>query len=527
MARGAKTPGSGQPPRWADPRNPLAAQQAALIRAGIAAYEAGDVDAARARFRAVLDQDIEHPDALMGMGIVARAMGQHQTAAELLRRSVAVNPRSATAWSNLGNALQDLDLWDDAVRANEEAAKLDPAHPGIRQNLGSVLNSIDRPYQALPHFREALKATGSPIDAVINYATVLSRVGEYGAADRNFKRALKDAPSSPVANFHYGMNQLWQGNWEEGWPLHEWRFLSATYAGSLRQISITNPLPESFEGKRVFLFREQGIGDELRFATMVPDIAARGGDITLECSAKLMPLLARSFPELHLVEARHLAVDRGEEVFDIALPTGSLGQYVRRSREAFPRNRTLLRTDGARVAGFAERLQTLGPGPKVGLSWRSGLRGRLRSDMYASVEDLVPLFRVKGVTFVNLQYDDARAELAQVKDRFGVTVHAFDDLNLFDDLDGSAALTRALDFVVTANTSVATIAGGVSTQGVEFFGRPIPKGYPIDGRDPWFPSIRPMGKRPSEPWSGLMREIAKVLEQVTRRGTVPDPAGDA
>lgn len=512
MARGGKTPGSGKaPPRWADPRNPEAHQHAALVQAGIAAYQAGDIDTARARFRAVLDQDIEHPDALMGMGVVARSMRQYQTAAELLRRSVAVNPQSATAWSNLANALQDLDLWDDAVRASEEAVKLEPGHPGIRQNLGSVLNAIDRPYQALPHFREALKSSGGPIDAVVNYATVLSRVGEYGAADRNFKRALKDEPAHPVANFHFGMNQLWQGNWAQGWPLHEWRFLSGTYAGSLRPIPVTTPLPETFEGKRVFLFREQGIGDELRFATMVEDVAARGGEVTLECSAKLMPLFARSFPGLHLVEARYLAVDRGEEVFDIAAPTGSLGQYVRRRREDFPRDRTLLKTDPQRVAVFAERLAALGPGPKVGLCWRSGMRGRLRSDMYAAIEDLAPLFRLKNVVFVNLQYDDARAELELAKERFGVTVHAFEDLDLFDDLDGSAALTEALDFVVSANTSVATIAGGVSTDGIEFFGRPIPKGYPIDGTDPWFPSITPMGKRPSEPWSGLMREIAKRM----------------
>ena len=135
--------------------------------------------------------------------------------------------------------------------------------------------------------------------------------------------------------------------------------------------------------------------------------------------------------------------------------------------------------------------------------------------MYAAIEDLAPLFRLRNAVFVNLQYDDAREELAQARERFGVTIHVFEDLDLFDDLDGSAALTKALDFVVSANTSVATITGGVSTPGIEFFGRPIPKGYPIGGTDPWFPSIRPMGKRPSEPWSGLMREIAKVVEKVT------------
>lgn len=512
MAPNGKTPPSGpRPQRWADPNNPHARHQAVAVRDGIAAYEAGDIDTARARFRAVLDEDIDHPDALMGMGVVARAMGQHQTAAELLRRSVAVNPNSAMAWSNLANALQDLDLWDDAVRANEEAVRLMPRHAGIRQNLGSVLNSVDRPYQALPHFREALKLAGSPIDAVVNFATVLSRVGEYGTADRHFKRALREAPGHPVANFHYGMNQLWQGNWSQGWPLHEWRFLSATYGGSLRPIAITPGLPESLDGKRVFLFREQGIGDELRFATMVPDVIARGGDITLECSAKLMPLFERSFQGVRLVQARYQAADSGQETFDVAMPTGSLGQYVRRDRAAFPRDRTLFKTDPARVSEYARRLASLGPGLKVGLAWRSGMRGRLRSDMYAAIGDLAPLFKMKGVVFVNLQYDDARAEIAEAREKFGVNIHAFEDLDLFDDLDGSAALTQALDFAVSANTSVATIAGSVSTPGVEFFGRPVPKGYPIDGTDPWFPSITPMGKRPGDPWGRLMKEIAGLV----------------
>lgn len=525
MARGRKIPGARPganpgtgptPSQEMSPPDPRALRHATLIRDGITAFEAGDIDTARARFRAVLDEDIQHAEALMGMGIVARAMGQYQTAAELLRRSVAANPQSAIAWSNLGNALQDLDLWDDAVRANEEAVRLEPNHPGIRQNLGSVLNAVDRPYQALPHFREALKQTGSPVDAVVNYATVLSRVGEYGAADRNFKRALKQVPRHPVANFHYGMNQLWQGHWAIGWPLHEWRFLSATYAGSLRPISVSPDLPENCERKRVFLFREQGIGDELRFATMVEDAARRGGEITLECSAKLMPLFRRTFPSLRLVAARYAPADEGVEVFDVAMPTGSLAQYLRVGRDAFPRDRTLLRTDPQRVSDFKARLSALGPGPKIGLCWRSGLRGRLRSDVYASIEDLEPLLRIKGAVFVNLQYDDARAELALARERFGIEIHAIEDLDLFDDIDGSAALTEALDFVVSANTSVATIAGGVSTPGIEFFGRPIPKGYPIDGTDPWFPSILPMGKRPSEPWSGLMREIARVVEKRAR-----------
>ncbi len=155
------------------------------------------------------------------------------------------------------------------------------------------------------------------------------------------------------------------------------------------------------------------------------------------------------------------------------MPTGSLGRHLRTAPERFPRDRVLLTPDPARTAEMKRRLDAIAPGPKIGLSWRSRSNGRLRSQFYASVADLEPIVRIPGVTFVNLQYDDCAVELLEIRERFGVTVHAFDDLDLFDDLDGAAALTAALDFVVSANTSVATIAGGVGVPAVEFCGRPI------------------------------------------------------
>ena len=159
------------------------------------------------------------------------------------------------------------------------------------------------------------------------------------------------------------------------------------------------------------------------------------------------------------------------------------------------------------------RLDAIAPGPKIGLSWRSRSNGRLRSQFYASVADLEPIVRIPGVTFVNLQYDDCAVELLEIRERFGVTVHAFDDLDLFDDLDGAAALTAALDFVISANTSVATIAGGLGVPAVEFCGRPIAERYPIAGRDPWFPSIVPVGKRIAHPWERTMRRVVDIVTE--------------
>lgn len=481
------------------------------------ALERGDAETANAGFRRVLAENIEHPDALLGMGLIARGVKQYETAADLIRKAIQINPDVAGYWSNLGNVMQDMDRWAEAVEAHGQAVRLNPRHAAIRQNFGSALNMIDRSYDALPHLREALRLNPGSPDAAANYATVLARVGEFATAARFFRQALEKAPDSAITNFNYGSSLLWMGRWAEGWPFYEWRFGAKSYEMSVRGLPVSPDLPDVLTGQRVFLYREQGIGDEIRFATMVPDVVERGADVTLEVSPKLLRLFERSFPSVRVVASPFLPAERGEERFDIAMPTGSLGQHVRGSAERFPRDRTLFRPDAQRVADLRRRVESLGAGPKIGLSWRSGVQGRLRNQFYAAVSDLEPVLRVRGVVFVNLQYDDCLDELAEITERFGVPVHAFDDLDLFDDLDGSAALTAALDGVVSANTSVATIAGGVGVPCVEFHGRPVPSAYLIGGADPWFSSVRPIGKRIADPWDRTMHRVSEIVGEWVRK----------
>lgn len=500
-----------RPAARTDPADPVGLRHAHAVVAAMRALQGGDLQAARSGFRRVLDENIEHPDALHGMGLVARQLRQHEIAADLIRKAIRINPRVAGYWSNLGNVLQDLERWQDAAEAYAEAVRLEPRHAAIRQNLGSALNMIDRSYDALPHLREALRLDPGLPDAAANYATVLSRVGEYAAACRFFRQALSKAPESAVANYNFGCTLLWTGHWAEGWPLYERRFGVHSYRNSLRGLTVSTELPTVLRGRRAFLYREQGIGDEIRFATMVPDVVERGAEVTLETSPKLRSLLARSFPGARVVAAPFRAAETGAETFDVVMPTGSLGRHLRMGADRFPRDRPLLRADPDRAAALRLRLDALGPGPKVGLCWRSSAHGRLRSQSYAAAADLQPILALPGIVFVNLQYDECTEEIAEIRERFGVIVHRFGDLDLFDDLDGSAALTAGLDFVVSANTSVATIAGGLGVPAVEFHGRPVPDGYPIGGTDPWFSSVRPVGKRIADPWNPTMRKIAEIL----------------
>ena len=98
------------------------------------------------------------------------------------------------------------------------------------------------------------------------------------------------------------------------------------------------------------------------------------------------------------------------------------------------------------------------------MSWRSGLRNVDRNKMYTNIEQWAPIFKVKGIDFINLQYDECAEELKLARDKFGVTIHDWDDLDLKNDLDDTAALTKCLDLVIGPTSAPGTIAFSVGKE---------------------------------------------------------------
>ena len=106
----------------------------------------------------------------------------------------------------------------------------------------------------------------------------------------------------------------------------------------------------------------------------------------------------------------------------------------------------------------------MGKGPYVGIGWKSSDMSPGRLPNYAPILEWSPVLKIPNVTFINLQYTDFADDLSKVKDELGVTVHNFDDLDQFNDVDDTTALCAALDMVITHKIMVVYISGGVGTQ---------------------------------------------------------------
>ncbi|HYH36828.1 MAG TPA: tetratricopeptide repeat protein [Azospirillum sp.] len=469
---------------------------------------------ALASFGAAARLEPESPDNHSNLGNLYKQLGKADLAQACFRRAVALRPDFALAYYNLACTLQDMGDLRGCEPHLRRALSLAPDHLSSRYNLAISRQKSGALAEAATLYRQVLERNPEHREAANNLAMVLHGMGHSEEASAIFERGL--AGSLPPAVFNKALLDLSLGRLSEGWKGYEARFDQAIPDNTNHERAFVQPRwngDAGIAGKRLLIWREQGIGDEILFASCLPDLEATGARVTFECSPKLHPLFQRSFPFADVV-CEDRSQDPSRRDLDVHLPVGSLPRYLRRTPADFPAEGGFLRPDAGRVVHWRRRLEALGPAPYVGLCWRGkGLQLQQRQDQFTRIEDWAPVLQVPGVTFVNMQYDDAEAETAQAEAAFGTAIHTLSDIDMWNDLDDVAALLKAMDLLLTVGTSVMSLAGGVGLP-THLLGRISLESWPLlnTGRLPWYPSVRPHLCRAGEPWERVIRPIAAELE---------------
>ncbi len=314
-------------------------------------------------------------------------------------------------------------------------------------------------------------------------------------------------PEHFEAPWNKALALLSTGTLGEGWDLYGARWKKQDF--SSKPYVTTRPEWDGAPGVRLLIWEEQGIGDQILFGTMLPDVAATVSEAIVLTDARLVPLFGRSLPGIRFVAAEQ-GVSEGD--YDAHLAMGALGRHFRRSLSDLPEAADgYLKADPGRASALRSSL--CGPGEKlVGLSWKSRNTsiGEAKS---LDLPDFLPLFRLPGIRFVNLQYGDTAAETADLGERFGVDVQTCASVDNFSDIDGLAALIEACDLVVTTSNTTVHLAGalGKTTLMILTYGGDILWywGNRRDGRSLWYPAVRMVAQRSLDDLAETVEEIAR------------------
>jgi Flp pilus assembly protein TadD len=487
---------------------------------------------------------------------VLRRVARLRAAEELLRALVAIAPREWQVWHNLGQTLKDMEHYDEAAAAMRRAVMLAPEFGPNHGVLGEILHHLGRLHSAevslrraielgcaedhavwtvlgnnrrmLGHLDEALEMVthalalaGGSAAAHSNVGVVLMQLGRFGESVAHFELAISGDPANNCFRGYLGYALLAAGRLSEAFEPWECA-IQGGLRGTERKVEVPRWTPADSD-ERVLVYREQGIGDEIMLASLYPDLVASAREVVIECDTRLVPLFARSFPSADVRAQTHDEMRR-ETMHDFgrAIAAGSLVRWFRPTLDAFPDRRSYLVPDPARVAAWRERLAAIGPGPYVGVSWRSRIQTAERRLEYTRLDEWAGIFRVPGVTFVNLQYDDCNHELRAAERRFGVRIERWDWLDLMNDFDEVAALTTALDLVVAPFNAVSMLSGALGVPTVAM-GNRFGWAELGSGRMPWMPATIVASRMPNEEWDDVLA-IAQGAVASVAGATAPDDA---
>jgi Flp pilus assembly protein TadD len=477
-----------------------------------------------AQFETALTQTPDDAKVLFALGNTAQALGLAGPAEQFFRRVLALEPGRMEAIVNLANLLRSAGQQDAAIALLDPALAREPESPELLLTLGSCWREKGDLETARAHYQAALTVRPTYAPALANLADVRADEGDREQARTLYDSAIKADPNNPQARLNRAVLHLLNGDLKDGWR---------DYA-SRTDVPGKVPVPEQrlpawtggpLKRARLLVRSEQGIGDQILFAGLIPELAARargeGGSVILECEPRLVGLFARSFPDV-AVRAATIKNLGGVPVADYgwlkaaggataATLMGSLPKYLRSTLQSFPKPHQFLVPDPQERAYWRSVFEKTQGKKIIGISWRSGKHGDgERALQYAPLRDWAGFLRGYDATFVCAQYGATDEEIAALEQLSGRKILVPENLDQKNELDRTCAMLSALDVLISAPTAVSWLAAGAGVRTMKILFGPVwtAMGH---GYEPFAPACECLVPATRGDWTGVFTEVLTRL----------------
>lgn len=425
------------------------------------------------------------------MGAALLAAGD-PAAVDALRQALRLCPGQPSTLGNLGLALKRQECWAEA------AAHLRPDWPDALYNLAAVLRPLAQCGRAEALLRRVLTLQPDNVPALVNLSNLLSDTDRLQEALPFSRHAYTLAPQDVLTQLNHALQLLADGQFAAGWDIGRDRWLSRNPRYDLGlPLWDGQRLPEG----RVLVWREQGIGDEVMFASLLPELLAAGHRITLLCEPRLKPAFARSMPQL----AFHESGDAGSDL-RAQVPLCELPRLLRRHEQDFARApQPYLQADPRRAALLRQRYAD--GRPLIGLAWHT--QNAEASHRSIPLASFAPLLAEARLRFVSLQYGDPARLAAEAA---GLPLLVDPEIDGLASAEDALAQVAAMDSIVSIDNSTVHFAGAL--------GVPCQVLLPIRAEWRWlrgrpdmpgYRSLRLVRQTPGEAWDSVAARAAVSL----------------
>jgi len=455
------------------------------------------------------------------LGNLLQAEERFDEAERSYNTALELRPDYAEGWYNLGNLRQAESAQTEAaanaklhsaIDCYRHAIALQPNLAEAHYNLGNTYEMLDQLPQAEDAFRRAIALRANYAQAHYNLGCTLEKQARLPEAIAAMEQAICLDPEYHQARFALALVHLRSADFATGWQLYESRWNSPDHRSEWRDYPIPQWRGEPLNGGALLLWAEQGIGDEIQFASILSDaLRYADGPIAIDCEPRLRPLFARSWPQLQFVDAS-LSHAEVAARFAAHLPIASLPGLFRNSVESFAHS-----TSPYLFAAHPQPTALLQDRPlRIGISWKTTNRasGHRRN---LPLELLRDLTHHTNSEWISLQYGD-HATLANEISSAGAAIEVDTAVDSLHSLDDFATQIAALDLVITIDNSTAHMAGALGKKTWLLLPQQCDWRWMTIGTTTlWYPTLELFRQSISGDWSAPLGEVANRLATINSR----------
>ena len=462
-----------------------------------------------------------HADAYNNLGTIFINQNRIDDAIEAYRQAIQIQPNQGEAYYNLGNALHRQEKLEEAIEAYQQAIQIQPNYVDAYNNLGVVLIDHEKLRESVQIYQKTLEIQPNYADAYNNLGNALREQGKLEESIRIFQKAIYIQPNHAEAHNNLAMTLLLKGDFKNGWKQYEWRRQCDNFPFEKRDFS--QPFWEGTDpkAKSILVWTEQGIGDEIMFSSILPDLLSRNANVIVESDTRMVSLFQRSFPKIRFIPRQNPPNSQLlNTTMDYQTPIGSLGKWFRTDNNSFILNRnTYLYACPKKTSEIRKKYQELAKEKiLIGISWKStGIDQRQtysKKKKSTLLEHWQPVLAQRNCYFINLQYGNVKQELNEFQKHNNLKIHQDEEIDSLSSLDDFAAQISALDLVISTSNTTVHLAGALGKQVWTLLPHIPDWRWTLEREDTlWYPKMRLFRQHRIGDWSDVFQQVKLALEQ--------------
>jgi len=457
--------------------------------------------------------------ALNTLGLILGSLKQHKEAVNIFENAIKVNANYFPSYNNLGNCLNLLKKQDLALENFKKALKLNPNFQEAINNIANIYSIKGKYQEAIEYYNEALKKGGDVAKIYYNIGVAYVYLNNLQKAEEYYSKSFNKNPNDEILKKNYSILFLAQQNFKKAWELFDGRLnlddfvLKNSTIENIRHKLLKNEKINKDE--KILIIKEQGIGDEIIYGSMYPDLLKNYPNCVIETEERLLSIFKRSFGnEKNFIPFKKFSSNKKDiKKFNKILYAGSLGKLFRNNISDF-KQKKFLHPQKDLKEKIRIKLSKIDEKIKIGIAWKSK-REILGADKSVDLEMLSEIINLNNISFINLQYGDTVNEVNKFNKKNKNKIHNIKDVDLFNDFESIAALLCNLDLFITVSNSTAHLAGalGIDTWLMK------PKNHALfhywnqpNNKTPWYPSITLFDNN-----NNWIKTISKIKELLIKK----------